>query len=802
LRALSTICASTGERLSSPNSSSGRTDLLLRFFDSEFFNEWIAVQYLYTSKSTGVQDYICNRIYTLPESGIERYLSQMTSLLLKRPGSALERCVVDLCSRSLRLAVKVHWYLQAAFDDEPNSEYLKELMVRCETAAIRGDWKSPFRQAVTKLEGQVVVAGTCENEPPSNTQRASQGKLSHSSTQTERSMHEDLTSPRQRQGTYRATIDLVSKLCNASQGIKEIPSLVDRQRALRARLSQLNSDLDALPAHAGVLFPMGKQNSRIMRVPPEECTLLNSRDKAPFMICIEVINEDAPAHNFEEWFKPMEGDPLDRLARAGSEFDELRAALQDPDDVFHVSHAARAATSTIAATTAPALVPAGAAAPPPRAEPELEVSSPDKTTADARFSRFSASPMDSISQVVDAAMAELRDRKFVRAQLLVVPAEEEDGGRGEERVQVNIWPVGSKHPKRVASEDGLAAMMNSQGVHRLKPPRDSFGVPSVPSRSSFSKPSSIYGAPNQHLTEAQKQARLRAQAVFGERWSDRVARVREQSPYGSHPRWQLHNAIVKSGDDCRQELLAVQLMYTFHSIFQEAGLPLWCRPYQVLVTSGFSSFIETIPNALSIHAIKARSPAGTSLRNHFAALYVEGTAEFRTAQRNFVESLAGASIISYLLQLKDRHNGNLMLDDEGHIIHIDFGFMLSNSPGGINFESAPFKLTREFLEVMDSDAEGTGSDLFDYFKVLCIQGFLAVRKHTDRIVCMVEMMQSSNAPCYKAGPKVVTLMRQRFAPGRPEEACVELVLQLISESLDAWRTRQYDYYQRVVNGIL
>lgn len=39
-----------------------------------------------------------------------------------------------------------------------------------------------------------------------------------------------------------------------------------------------------------------------------------------------------------------------------------------------------------------------------------------------------------------------------------------------------------------------------------------------------------------------------------------------------------------------------------------------------------------------------------------------------------------------------------MLDEEGHIIHIDFGFMLSNSPGGVNFESAPFKLTRELLE--------------------------------------------------------------------------------------------------------
>lgn len=41
----------------------------------------------------------------------------------------------------------------------------------------------------------------------------------------------------------------------------------------------------------------------------------------------------------------------------------------------------------------------------------------------------------------------------------------------------------------------------------------------------------------------------------------------------------------------------------------------------------------------------------------------------------------------------NRHNGNILIDAYGHIIHIDFGFMLAISPGGINFESAPFKLT-------------------------------------------------------------------------------------------------------------
>ena len=100
---------------------------------------------------------------------------------------------------------------------------------------------------------------------------------------------------------------------------------------------------------------------------------------------------------------------------------------------------------------------------------------------------------------------------------------------------------------------------------------------------------------------------------------------------------------------------------------------------------------------------------------------LQGSPGCEAAQRNFAESMAAYSIVCYLLQIKDRHNGNILMDDLGHIIHIDFGFMLSNSPGGVNFEAAPFKLTRELLEVLDSNAEGRASEMFDYFKVRCLQ---------------------------------------------------------------------------------
>lgn len=47
--------------------------------------------------------------------------------------------------------------------------------------------------------------------------------------------------------------------------------------------------------------------------------------------------------------------------------------------------------------------------------------------------------------------------------------------------------------------------------------------------------------------------------------------------------------------------------------------------------------------------------------------------------------------------------------------------------------------------------------------MLCIRGFLAARKHADRIMLLVEMMAGSAFPCYRAGSKTAQALRRRFA---------------------------------------
>lgn len=86
--------------------------------------------------------------------------------------------------------------------------------------------------------------------------------------------------------------------------------------------------------------------------------------------------------------------------------------------------------------------------------------------------------------------------------------------------------------------------------------------------------------------------------------------------------------------------------------------------------------------------------------------------------------------------MKDRHNGNILIDSNGHIVHIDFGFVLCLGPGGIIFETAPFKLTNEYVELMG----GKDSDMFKYFEMLLFSGFNALRKHVDYFVNIVEIM--------------------------------------------------------------
>lgn len=243
-------------------------------------------------------------------------------------------------------------------------------------------------------------------------------------------------------------------------------------------------------------------------------------------------------------------------------------------------------------------------------------------------------------------------------------------------------------------------------------------------------------------------------AVFRETWASKVSRIRKESPYGKLPNWRLISCIVKSGADLRQEQLALQLIKEFQNIWREEGVPVWCCYFHIMITSDNSGLVETIKDASSIHQIKKEGYANNmnqkgiaySLYDYFISEYGGlNSPRFIKARDNFMRSLAAYSVISYLLQIKDRHNGNILLDIHGHLIHIDFGFMLSNSPGSIGVELAPFKLPQDYIDILG----GLNSEHFKEFRNLVFDAFDVIRKKADRLLGLVKIMEhESTLDCF------------------------------------------------------
>lgn len=257
--------------------------------------------------------------------------------------------------------------------------------------------------------------------------------------------------------------------------------------------------------------------------------------------------------------------------------------------------------------------------------------------------------------------------------------------------------------------------------------------------------------------------------------------------------------IFKVGDDCRQDVLALQVISLLKDIFNAVGIKLYLYPYGVLPTGPERGIIEVVPNS------RSRSQMGETTDGGLYEIFQQdfgpvGSPSFEAARENFLVSSAGYAVASLLLQPKDRHNGNLLFDNAGRLIHIDFGFILETSPGGnMRFESAHFKLSHEMTQLLDPSGV-MKSDTWHHFVGLCVKGYLAARRYMDGIINTVLMMIDSGLPCFSRGDPIGNL-RKRFHPEMSEREAANFMIHVCTDAYNKWTTAGYDLIQYLQQGI-
>ncbi|RCK60696.1 Phosphatidylinositol 3-kinase VPS34 [Candida viswanathii] len=293
----------------------------------------------------------------------------------------------------------------------------------------------------------------------------------------------------------------------------------------------------------------------------------------------------------------------------------------------------------------------------------------------------------------------------------------------------------------------------------------------------------------------------------------------KKSKYGKYP------LMFKIGDDLRQDQLVIQIINLMDQLLKNENLDLKLTPYKILATSPIAGLIQFVPNEtldsilsksyppsvtegsalpptvanngilnyLRLHSQEQQSvePVSKSILSHGSTSTGTLPPQPKPAitsdlgvspilMDNYVKSCAGYCVITYILGVGDRHLDNLLLSPNGKFWHADFGYILGRDP-------KPFPpLMKLPIQVIDGMG-GLNHENYNIFKSYCFITYTTLRKNSNLILNLFQLMLDANIPDIQFDPlRVIEKVQEKFCLQMTEEEAILHFQDLINDSVSAF----------------
>ncbi|KAH9597142.1 Phosphatidylinositol 3-kinase [Trypanosoma melophagium] len=241
--------------------------------------------------------------------------------------------------------------------------------------------------------------------------------------------------------------------------------------------------------------------------------------------------------------------------------------------------------------------------------------------------------------------------------------------------------------------------------------------------------------------------------------------------------------IFKMGDDVRQDQLVVQVVGLIDTLLREDGLDLCLTPYRVLATGPAEGLVEVVPDVVTFQSVQR--DIIKYIRTHNPS-----TEAFKAAMSRFIKSFAGYCVLTFILGIGDRHLENILVTNDGRLLHIDFGYILGNDPKPF---PTPMKINKEMVEALG----GPQSTGYTEFKSYCCSSYNIIRKHAQLILSMLVLMVDASIPQIsgdgKLDPRVNLLkVQEKLRLDLSNAQAAQYIQNVIADSVGSIFTNLWD----------